>query len=84
MSSMVICLTVACSLTGQTSTLSFGQRAPVSMRPVTQKPEPVPLNMSLTDNRNALSKERSGVLKLSGRGMQFVKRAIENFSMKNG
>lgn len=65
-SSMVICLTEACSLIGHTSILSFGHRTPVSMRPEMQNPDPVPLNTSVTDIRNGLSMERSGVLKLSG------------------
>lgn len=57
--------TVACSLEGQTRTLSFVHRTPASIRPETQKPEPAPLKTSFMLIRKGLSMARSGILKVS-------------------
>lgn len=57
-------LITAVSFRGNTRTLSPKATMPVSTWPDTQNPDPVPLNISLTENRNGLSIWRSGHLKL--------------------
>lgn len=57
-------LITAVSFRGNTKTLSPKATMPVSTWPDTQNPDPVPLNISLTENRNGLSIWRSGHLKL--------------------
>lgn len=68
-SSMVICLTVACSLIGHTRMRSLGHNTPVSIRPAMQKPDVAPLYTSVTDMRNGLSIDRSGIRNLSENGL---------------
>lgn len=58
-------LTTAVWFGGNNKTLSPTATIPVSMWPDTQKPDPVPLNMSLTEKRKGLLMGRSGHLKLS-------------------
>ena len=64
---MYLLLTMANSPCGMTSTLSLGCSDPACIVPVTDRPLPIPLNMSVTHILNGLSTGRSGGMNWSAK-----------------